>query len=127
MWTAHDVLPFEGTPRDKGRLRRIYRLVDDVIVHTEPARQALRDFAGVDAHVVDHLVPPVERTPREDARRALGLPAGGRILSALGFVRGYKGYSLVADVWDALGDDAPILFLLGEPDGTSGSRDVLAR
>ncbi|MGZ4375351.1 MAG: glycosyltransferase [Gaiellaceae bacterium] len=127
VWTAHDVLPFEGTPRDEGRLRRIYRLVDDVIVHTEPARQALRDFAGVDAHVVEHLVPTVEQTPREDARRALGLPAGGRILSALGFVRGYKGYSLVADVWDALGNDAPVLFLLGEPDGTSGSRDVLAR
>jgi glycosyltransferase involved in cell wall biosynthesis len=127
VWTAHDVLPFEGTPRDKRRLRRIYRLVDEVIVHTEPARQAIHEFAGVDAHVVEHLVPPVEPTPQEDARRVLGLPVEERILSALGFVRGYKGYSLLADVWDALGDDAPLLFLLGEPDGTKGTRDVLER
>ena len=82
---------------------------------------------GVDAHVSIISFRRWSGRRREDARRALGLPAGARILSALGFVRGYKGYSLVADVWDALGNDAPILFLLGEPDGTSGSRDVLAR
>ena len=127
VWTAHDVLPLEGTKRDEQRLRRIYRLVDDVIVHTEPARQTLREFAGVDAHVIEHLVPPVEQTSQADARRALDLPVGERIVSALGFVRGYKGYSLLADVWDALGDEAPLLFVLGEPDDTSSTRDVLAR
>jgi glycosyltransferase involved in cell wall biosynthesis len=127
VWTAHDVLPLEGTKRDERRFRRIYRLVDEVIVHTEPARQTLRDLAGVDAHVIALSVPSVQKASQEDARRALELPAGERIFSALGFVRGYKGYSLLADVWDALGDDAPILLLLGEPDGTTGTRDVLAR
>ena len=42
VWTAHDVVPFDGTERDRARFASIYRAADRVIVHTEPAANQLR-------------------------------------------------------------------------------------
>lgn len=36
------------------------------------------------------------------------------MLAALGFVRPYKGYDLLAEVWDGLGEQAPLLLLMGD-------------
>ncbi|MGZ4386527.1 MAG: glycosyltransferase, partial [Gaiellaceae bacterium] len=114
IWTAHDVLPFERSEGDRARFAAIYRAVDRVIVHTEPAAAELRELAGVDPVVIPHPVPPVARTPREEARRRLGLAGEGRLLCALGFIRPYKGYGLLADVWERLGERAPRLLVMGE-------------
>jgi glycosyltransferase involved in cell wall biosynthesis len=115
VWTAHNVLPFERTEEDSARFAAIYRAVDRVIVHTPPAATALRELAGVDPVVVEHPVPePLVRMDRAEARARLGLDVGGRLLVALGFVRAYKGYDLLADVWERLGPAAPQLLVLGE-------------
>ncbi len=115
MWTAHDVLPHEHTRRDRARFARIYQAADGVIVHSQPAAEELQELSGVQATVIEHPVDDrVHATDRTDARRELGLPTEGRLLSALGFVRPYKGYELLADVWDALGLDAPTLLVMGE-------------
>ncbi|MDO8209846.1 glycosyltransferase [Conexibacter sp. CPCC 206217] len=115
VWTAHDVLPFETTPADRDRFAAIYRAVDRVIVHTPPAAALVRELAGVEAVVIDHPVSDrLLRLPREEARRRIGVPEGERLLVALGFVREYKGYGLLADVWEQLGVAAPRLLLMGE-------------
>ena len=115
VWTAHDVLPFEDTPRDRARFRRIYQAADGVIVHSPLAADELATLAGVQGSIVAHPVPePSHAAPREVARRELGLPTGGRILGAVGFVRAYKGYDLLADVWEHLGERAPTLLVVGE-------------
>ena len=104
VWTAHDVLPHEPTATDAERFASIYRRVDAVIVHSEPAATALRELSGVDAAVLEHPVDDtIPRIEQDEARRALGLPIGERIFGALGFVRAYKGYDLLADTWEALG------------------------
>jgi glycosyltransferase involved in cell wall biosynthesis len=120
-WTAHDVLPFERTPADERRFAGIYRAADVVIVHNEPAAAAVRELAGVDAVVVRHPLPArLQSEGKDAARRRLGLPVGGRLLVAAGFVRPYKGYDLLADVWESLGAGAPRLLVVGEALGPEG-------
>lgn len=115
VWTAHNVLPFERTAEDSARFAEIYRTVDRVIVHTPPAATALRELAGVEPAVVEHPVPePLVHLSQADARERLGLLRDGRLLVALGFIRAYKGYDLLADVWERLGSAAPQLLVLGE-------------
>jgi glycosyltransferase involved in cell wall biosynthesis len=115
VWTAHDVLPFELAPGDRERFAAIYGAVDRVIAHTRPSADEIREIAGVEATVIEHPGPgPLVVVPRAEARERLGLPQEGRILSALGFVRAYKGYDLLADVWERLGPDAPTLLVMGE-------------
>jgi glycosyltransferase involved in cell wall biosynthesis len=115
VWTAHNVLPFEESEGDRARFAAIYRQVDRVIVHTQPAADAVRALAGVEAVVVDHPVAAdVTRIPQADARKLLGLPQNERVLCAVGFIRSYKGYGLLADTWERLGDEAPLLLVMGE-------------
>ena len=115
VWTAHDVLPFDRTDADDARFAAIYRAADLVVVHSATAADEVRELAGVEAHVVDHVAPePIVRADRAEARRRLELPPDGRLLAALGFVRRYKRYGLLADVWERLGERAPTLLVLGE-------------
>jgi glycosyltransferase involved in cell wall biosynthesis len=115
VWTAHNVLPFERTEEDGARFAEIYRAVDRVIVHTSPAATALRALAGVEPVVVEHPVPePLVRLSPAEARARLGLEPDERLLVALGFIRAYKGYDLLADVWEQLGSAAPRLLVVGE-------------
>lgn len=115
VWTAHDVLPFDRTAADESRFAAIYRAADLVIVHSEAAADEVRRLAGVEAAIVDHVAPePIVDADREDARRRLALPPGERILAALGFIRRYKRYALLADVWEGLGERAPLLLVVGE-------------
>jgi glycosyltransferase involved in cell wall biosynthesis/O-antigen/teichoic acid export membrane protein len=116
VWTAHDVLPFEEGERGKAWFAPIYRLADAVVVHTGPAQTGIRELSGRGAYVVRHAVASdIEPIGRAEARRRLGLPAGERILVAAGFIRPYKGYELLADVWERLGERAPLLLVVGEP------------
>ena len=114
VWTAHDVVPFDRTAADAARFAAIYRAVDLVLVHGETAAAEVRALAGVEAAVVDHVAPePLVDATREEARRRLALPSG-RILAALGLIRRYKGYRLLAEVWENLGEQAPLLLVMGE-------------
>ena len=130
IWTAHDVLPFETTDADRERFAAIYRAADRVIVHSAPAAAEVRALAGVHADIVEHPVPArVARVPAAEARERLGLADDGRLLAALGFIRAYKGYGLLADVWEQLGTGAPRLLLMGEllSPSEQGVIDRLAR
>jgi glycosyltransferase involved in cell wall biosynthesis len=115
VWTAHDVLPFERTAEDADRFAAIYRAADLVLVHRPGAAEEVRSLAGVEPLVVEHVVAePLVRASREEARSRLGLPTDGRLLAALGFVREYKGYDLLAETWERLGEEAPLLLVMGE-------------
>lgn len=130
VWTAHDVLPFERTASDDERFAEIYRAADLVLVHGSAAAEEVRILAGVEPLVVDHVVAePLARPSREESRARLGLPVDERVFAALGFVRPYKGYDLLADVWDELGEEAPLLLLIGEvvPGGEDAVREPLER
>ena len=127
VWTAHDVLPFERSDTEGRWFAGIYRAVDVVIVHGERAAEELELLAGVQPTVIAHPVPSdVVRVTRAEARSRLGVPDGDRIVAALGFIRDYKGYGLLADVWERLGDAAPLLLVMGEL-MSEGERETVAR
>lgn len=128
VWTAHDVLPFERKEADSQRFAAIYRAADLVLVHGDAAAGQVRELAGVEPLVVDHVVaPPLVSSDPAAARERLGLPREGRILAALGFLRAYKGYDLLADVWDRLGRKAPFLLVMGQVVGGEDAAEPLER
>jgi glycosyltransferase involved in cell wall biosynthesis len=114
VWTAHDVLPPEQAPGDEERFARIYRTVDVVIVHNEPAAIEVERIACVKPVVVGHVPDGTAPIDRVEARRRLHLPQSERILGAIGFIRSHKGYDLLAEVWGQLRDAAPLLLVIGE-------------
>lgn len=115
VWTAHDVLPFERTDQDRGRYRSIYRAVDRVIVHGQAAASEIERLAGIAARVIEHPSPRrATYLTRPEARARLHVSPSERLLVAPGFIRAYKGYDLLASVWEALGESAPSLFVVGE-------------
>jgi glycosyltransferase involved in cell wall biosynthesis len=126
VWTAHDVVPPEPAAGDERRFASIYRSADLVLVHSETAADAVRRLAQVEPLIIEHVPSDIVPVDRVAARRRLGLPEGERILGALGFVRQYKGYDLLADVWERLALNAPLLLLMGEAVGDDGRR-VLER
>jgi glycosyltransferase involved in cell wall biosynthesis len=127
-WTIHDVVPpGDRTERNRLRSAAIYRSASLLIVHSEVARQQVVELAGVEPVVMSLAVPGGGETiARGEARRRLGIPEEGRLFGALGFVRPYKGYDLLADVWERLGPDAPGLLVMGEVVG-EGQEEVLER
>jgi glycosyltransferase involved in cell wall biosynthesis len=126
VWTAHDVLPPERAAADERRFASIYQAAHVVVVHGETAAAEVRLLAGVEPLVIEHVPDDVVRIDRTDARRRLGLPEHERILGAIGFIRAYKGYDLLADVWERLGGSAPLLLVVGEAVGDD-VRSVIER
>jgi glycosyltransferase involved in cell wall biosynthesis len=115
VWTAHDVLPFERTEADQARFAAIYGAADLVIVHNAAAARDVAEISGAEPVVLDLLAAPAhDPVAPEEARERLNLPASGRILGALGFIRPYKGYDLLAEAWERLGPEAPLLLVMGE-------------
>jgi glycosyltransferase involved in cell wall biosynthesis len=115
VWTAHDVLPFERTEADRARFAAIYRAVDRVVVHGRKAASEIEAIAGVRASVIEHPSPRrTTHATRVEARARLHVAPGERLFVAPGFIRSYKGYDLLASVWEELGEAAPVLVVMGE-------------
>ena len=113
--TAHDVVPHDPSSDTLARASRLYRSVDVVLVHSPPAAKDIERIASVVAVVVAHPVRHVARIPDQaTARTGLGLPTVGRLAVAVGFIRAYKGYGLLADTWERLGEQAPALLIVGQ-------------
>ncbi|MBV8096738.1 MAG: glycosyltransferase [Acetobacteraceae bacterium] len=127
VWTAHDILPHDPSRNAVERARRLYNLPQRVLVHSVPAAQAMEHIAGVSPQVIRHPVRQLNFVPdRESARRKLGVDPHRRLAVAVGFIRAYKGYGLIADTWDVLGHNAPDLLILGELVDES-EREVICR
>jgi glycosyltransferase involved in cell wall biosynthesis len=115
VWTAHDVLPHDPSSNAVERARRLYSLPQVVLVHSASAAREVARIAEVSALVIQHPARNLDAVPdRVSARQRLGLDPKSRLAVVVGFIRAYKGYDLIADTWDLLGDRAPDLLVLGE-------------
>ena len=113
--TAHDVIPHDPRRHAEQRARAMYRTVDLVLVHSAPAGHEIEKLANIKPVVVEHpALRPEPMLNQAVARKRLGLDANERVACAAGFIRAYKGFSLLADVWERLGNDAPVLLILGQ-------------
>jgi glycosyltransferase involved in cell wall biosynthesis len=99
VWTVHNLRPHEPRhPRlEEGVTRALLGEVDALIVHSAHAAARLRQVYGgglAPVHVVPHAgyvgVYPDCTAPRDELRRALGLPPRAFVVLAFGHVRPYK-------------------------------------
>jgi len=95
-----------------------------IIVHSEHARQLVREWFGLPAESWA-VIPQLRRMPeiisREDAKRALGIPAKMFLVCSFGFLAKTKLNDLLAEGWLASGlagrKDCLLVFVGGDGDG----------
>jgi glycosyltransferase involved in cell wall biosynthesis len=114
--TAHDVLPREPRPGQRGAQRRLYGAMDAVVVHSEHGAQRLRAELGLPperVHVIPHgafthLTGLAPRLPPE-------LPAAGPpVVLLFGLLRPYKGLDVLLEAWRGIRAEAE-LWVVGAP------------
>jgi glycosyltransferase involved in cell wall biosynthesis len=114
--TAHDVLPREPRPGQRAAQRRLYRLVDAVVVHSEHGRDRLERELAVPAeriHVIRHgVLRPWEGQPPAPLPPELPDPDRPVVLM-FGLLRPYKGLDLLLDAWRGVPDAE--LWVVGMP------------
>ena len=89
--------PLNDNPAERRLVQLLFRLTDQVTVHTEPERELLRPLLGsvVDRiQVIDHgrnFVTNVVGTP-DEAKLELQLPADEFVFLSIGFIQRHKGF-----------------------------------
>jgi glycosyltransferase involved in cell wall biosynthesis len=101
--TAHDLLPREPRPGQARAQRRLYDLVDALVVHSEYGRRRLVEMRGLDPrkiHVVHHgALEHLTRLPREQPLAAELQQVSGPVALFFGLLRPYKGLDVLLDAW----------------------------
>jgi glycosyltransferase involved in cell wall biosynthesis len=121
VYTVHNVLPHS---RERSRLfrwayRRVYRIPDVILVHTERARrQLIEQFAVPDAKIRVISIGLNEEMPltaltRSDARARLGFGDGEQLILFFGKIDEYKGLDLLIEAFDRLSLPAARLIIAG--------------
>ncbi len=119
VYTAHNVLPHERRPADLPRLRRLMSQTDQVILHSEENRAAFLALAG-DAAPGTRVIPmgnfsrflEVGNGSAEEARAAVGVPPGARVVLFFGTIRPYKGLEDLIGAFRRIRDDVPDAWLV---------------
>ncbi len=125
VWTAHNLGPHEpARPRAELVLyQAVYLLADEIIVHSEYARERVRarfwGRRGRKITVIPHAnyvgaFPPEHRS-RAEVRAELELPQNAFVYLAFGIIRSYKRLSLVTEQFRRLEGDDLRLLIAGTP------------
>jgi glycosyltransferase involved in cell wall biosynthesis len=123
--TAHVVTPHERIPFQDAIYRRIHRLGDLVVAHSEFDKKRLTDEFAVGPErvaVIPHgeygfFARGGEPVDRDEARRGLGLGPRDETALFFGYIREYKGLDLLLDAWPAVVAARPAarLVVAGDP------------
>lgn len=126
VYTSHNVVPHERGPEDIARLRRMFRCVDRVILHSRENAEtftALFGDASPETTVIPHgnysLFADVGATPGQENRQSLGVPLHARVILFFGSIRGYKGLEDLIRAFGRVRDAIPDAWLViaGQPWG----------
>ncbi|MEJ2207814.1 MAG: glycosyltransferase family 4 protein [Anaerolineae bacterium] len=116
--TAHDVTPFDAGSRSIALVRRIYRLANHIIVHTESSRAELLGSGVVPPERISviphgHYLPYVDNLPsRQEARRHLDLPDDAPTILFFGQIKEVKGLEILLQALPILARDHPAVRLV---------------
>ena len=123
--TAHVVTPHEPIRFQQAIYRRIHRLGDLVVAHSEVDRGRLIEEFDVDPGrviVIPHgdygfFETRGEPVDRSRARESLGLGPGDEVALFFGYIREYKGLDVLLDAWSAVAEARPRarLVVAGDP------------
>jgi glycosyltransferase involved in cell wall biosynthesis len=130
VYTVHNVLPHNYKEKDIAGYKKIYNLVDYLIVHTEKSKQELISELGINQkkiHVIQHgpIKFDVDEQQLADKKKefieTLGLD-GKIVFSLMGSQSFYKGTDLLYNVWcetPGLANNTDIVCIIaGKPDAT---------
>ncbi len=113
VMTVHNVLAHETHALDRLLAQLAFALPDAFIVHTDENRRQLAESFGIALRRIE-VVPfgaltDYDDAPvtREDARRELGLAAGGRVVLFFGHIRDYKGLDVLLRAFRRVADEIP--------------------
>jgi glycosyltransferase involved in cell wall biosynthesis len=114
LLTAHDILPREARPGQRGAQRRLYDRFDAVVVHSEHGRRRLIEEIGVEPerlHVIPHGVFAhlAEQRLGDASPFQTDLP----VVLCFGLMRPYKGLDVLLDAWR--GVEGAELWIAGMP------------
>jgi glycosyltransferase involved in cell wall biosynthesis len=139
VWTAHDLSRHDRAidPLEVGFNRALFRLSSAVIVHCEAAREALLSTLRVGSSqvgkmtVIPHghyLGAYPDTISRAEARQRLALPAEGRVVVFVGWVRPYKGVRELVEAFAGVDEPTARLVIAGTPlpEGFGTQLDALA-
>ena len=134
VYTAHNVIPHDTESLNKTIYRKIYTLVDRVVVHGVSSKEEIVDCFSVapdKIFVVPHgaytLFFRNGRLTKEAARGELALPRDGRIILFFGTIREYKGLEYLVDAFRLIRNSLPSAILLVVGDVPSADKKSIAR
>jgi glycosyltransferase involved in cell wall biosynthesis len=111
--TAHDVLPRQALPGQRAAQRRIYDLMDAVVVHSEHGRARLVDELALSPARV-HVIPHGVLRPAGDGPLPPELTGfDGPVVLCFGLLRPYKGIDVLLEAWRAI--SGAQLWIVGAP------------
>ncbi len=123
--TAHVVTPHERIRWQKVIYRRIHKLGQLIIAHSQFDQQRLLQEFSVDAKrvtVIPHgeysfFEGGGEKTDRRAARESLGLEPQDKVALFFGYIREYKGLDVLFEAWSTVAEAQPAarLVVAGDP------------
>lgn len=120
VWTIHNLKNHENRFVDLEirACTRLARLVHEILVHCEAARQDVIDCYGVHnidkVQIVPHGVSPADCEDRSSARDLLDIPSGHKVFLFFGLIRPYKGLEELLSAFARLEDDDVMLLVAGQ-------------
>ncbi len=134
VWTAHDLFRHDRRedPNELAFMRSLFGLADTVIVHCRAAADGLLETLAL-GEAGRHKIAVIphghyrgaypDTISRQDARRRLGLPAEGKVISFVGWVRSYKGVWELLEAFAGLDEPEARLVIAGRAiDGAYAAR-----
>ncbi len=118
---VHEIMyqPLADNPAERRLVSLLFRLADQVTVHTEPERELLRPLLGDEAAdkivVIDHgrnFIPAVSCTT-EEAKSELGLAVDEFVFLSIGFIQRHKGFDRSVEAFTAAGLPGSRLHIVG--------------
>jgi glycosyltransferase involved in cell wall biosynthesis len=117
LFICDNVIPHEHRPGDAAFTRYAFRPVDHFIVQSRTVEQQLNEFwPGASYRLAPHPVYNIFGNPieKQEARRILGV-RGSRVLLFFGYVRAYKGLTVLIRAVAALPPEMDVhLMVVGE-------------
>ena len=119
VYTAHNLLPHDKEgPIVRAKFRFIYRIPDDIMVHTAFIKKQIVsqfDILQDKVHVIPHGVYKRQKNDlltREDARKALQLRSDSLVILFFGIIQAYKGFDTLKKSIELLHDSSNIQILV---------------
>jgi len=137
--TAHNVYREErderGSALREWSLRRLYRIVDRIVVHTDAMKKELCERFGVapeKVHVIPHglnVRVPHTGLSQAEARRRLQIPANAKVVLFFGYIDRYKGTDILVQAVGRLlkEDESYFLLVAGQPKRRNGYLEQLQK